>query len=65
MIITKPEVHPEGLYTQAQVARILKINRHTVARYEVDGCLKFRVRRAGKTKVTTGKEIIKCWLQMC
>jgi predicted site-specific integrase-resolvase len=64
MIIDKPEVTITGLYNQRQAAEALHINRHTLARYEADGCIKFRVRKAGKSKVTTGAEIIKCWQGM-
>ena len=64
MIIDNPIVNPDGLYNQRQAAEALHIDRHTVARYEADGSIKFRVRRAGKGKVTTGAEIIKCWQGM-
>lgn len=64
MIVTKPDVHPDGLYNQKQAAEALHIDRHTVARYEAGGFIKFKIRRAGKTKVTTGKEILKCWGEM-
>ena len=61
MIIDKPIVNPDGLYNQQQAAEALHIDRHTVARYEADGLIKFKIRKAGKAKVTTGAEIIKCW----
>lgn len=61
MIIDKPIVNPDGLYNQKQAAKALRIDRHTVARYEADGLIKFKIRKAGKAKVTTGAEIIKCW----
>ena len=64
MIIDKPIVNPDGLYNQRQAAQALHIDRHTVARYEAEGFIKFRVRKAGKAKVTTGAEIIKCWQGM-
>ena len=64
MIIDKPIVIPDGLYNQKQAAKALQIDRHTVARYEADGLIKFRVRKAGREKVTTGTEIIKCWKGM-
>lgn len=64
MIIRKPEVNPEGLYNQKQAAEALHVDRHTVARYEADGLIKFMVRKAGRTKVTTGAEILKCWKGM-
>ena len=64
MIIDKPIVNPDGLYNQKQAAEALHIDRHTVARYEADGIIKFRIRKAGKAKVTTGADIIKCWQGM-
>lgn len=64
MIVTKPDVEPDGLYNQRQAAEALHIDRHTIARYAADGIIKFKVRKAGKTKITTGAEIIKCWRSM-
>jgi len=64
MIIRKPEVNPEGLYNQKQAAEALHVDRHTVARYEADGLIKFMVRKAGRAKVTTGAEILRCWQDM-
>lgn len=64
MIIDKPEVSPDGLYNQKQTAEALHVSRHTIRRYEASGCLKFRIRKAGMAKVTTGADIIKCWQGM-
>lgn len=64
MIITRPEVDPKGLYSMTQAAKALHIDRHTVSRYAANGLIKFRVRKAGRQKVTTGAEIIKCWSAM-
>ena len=64
MIKTRPNVVPDGLYNQRQAADALGVERHTVARYATDGLLKFRVRKAGKQRVTTGAQIIKCWESM-
>lgn len=64
MIITKPEVIVNGLYSQRQAAEALHVERHTIARYEANGLIKFRVRKAGRGKITTGAEIIKCWQTM-
>lgn len=61
MITEKPNVTPRGLYSQAQTARALGVSRHTVARYTKEGLIRFRVRKAGYTPVTTGSEIIKLW----
>lgn len=64
MIITKPDVEPDGLYNQGQAAKALHIDRHTIARYAANGLIKFRVRKASKAMITTGAEIIKCWKSM-
>lgn len=61
MITEKPKVFSNGLYTQAQAARALGVSRHTVARYTKKGLIRFRIRRAGMTAVTTGSEIINLW----
>lgn len=64
MITTRPNVVPDGLYNQRQAAVALGVERHTIARYAADGLLKFRVRKAGKQRVTTGAQIVKCWESM-
>ncbi|MBQ8549867.1 MAG: MerR family transcriptional regulator, partial [Clostridia bacterium] len=40
---------------------ILGVERHTIKRWENDGCIRFEVRKAGRAKFTTGRQIIKCW----
>jgi len=64
MICRKPDVDLDGIYNQTEAAKALHVERHTVRRYELDGLLKFRVRKAGRCKVTTGAEIIRCWKGM-
>ena len=64
MITTRPEVDPAGLYTQKQAADALQVERHTIKRYEDNNIIRFRIRRAGNKKVTTGTDIIKCWKNM-
>ena len=64
MITTRTEVDPAGLYTQKQAADALQVERHTIKRYEDNNIIRFRIRRAGNKKVTTGTEIIKCWQNM-
>lgn len=57
----RPTVSPTGLYNQKQAAEALQVDRHTVARYEAAGMIRFRTRKAGKARVTTGAEIVRCW----
>ena len=64
MIISKPDVLPDGLYNQKQAAEALHLDRHTIARYEANGRLKFKTRKVDNRKVTTGAEIIRCWQGM-
>lgn len=64
MINSRPNVDKDGLYNQKAVAVALDVDRHTVRRYEKLGLLKFRVRKAGRGKVVTGAQIIKCWESM-
>jgi hypothetical protein len=45
-------------------AKSLRVERHTIKRYEANNLIRFRVRKAGNQKVTTGTEIIKCWQSM-
>jgi len=61
MRVEKPTVIEDGLYNQKQAAELLGVDRHTVARYETDGLIIFKSRRAGGRKVTTGTEILRCW----
>ena len=61
MRIQRPEVIQDGLYNQKQAAELLGVDRHTVARYEADGQIVFKSRKAGGRKVTTGAEILRCW----
>lgn len=65
MINTRPNVDPEGRYNQKETAEILCIDRSTVKRYEENGYILFKVRKAGKHKITTGKQILKCWEATC
>lgn len=60
----RPLVSPEGLYTQAQAARALKIDRHTVKKYTESGLMKFRVRKSDGRVVIKGAQIIAAWEQM-
>ena len=61
MRIQRPEVIQDGLYNQKQAAELLGVDRHTVARYEADGQIVFKSRKAGGRKVTTGADILRCW----
>lgn len=61
---TEPDVILSGRYSQAQAARALDVDRHTVSRYEKLGMISFRMRSAMGRKVTTGAEIVKLWKRL-
>ena len=61
MVTIKPVCNPDGRYSQREAAELLGVERHTIRRYEQNGYLKFGVRKAGRAKFTTGRQIIKCW----
>lgn len=48
MITTRPNVEYKGLYSQAQAARALGVDRHTIARYVKQGYINVRVRRTDR-----------------
>jgi len=61
MITTRPQVDYKGLYSQAQAARALGVDRHTIARYVKQGYINVRIRRTDKKTVIPGSEILKAW----
>ncbi len=61
MTTAKPNVLIDGLYSQKEAAQLLGVERHTIRRWELEGHIRFLVRRCGGRKVTSGKQIIKCW----
>lgn len=64
MITTRPNVEYKGLYSQAQAARALGVDRHTIARYVKQGYINVRVRRTDRKTVIPGSEILKAWGSM-
>lgn len=61
MVPVKPVCEPDRRYSQREAAELLGVERHTVKRWEQDGCIRFIVRKAGRAKFTTGRQIVKCW----
>lgn len=61
MVSVKPVCDPDRRYSQKEAAELLGVERHTVRRWEVEGWIRFYVRKAGRAKFTTGKQIIRCW----
>lgn len=61
MTPTKPVCDPDRRYNQKEAAQLLGVERHTIRRWELDGCIRFEIRKAGRVKFTTGRQILKCW----
>ena len=61
MVQVKPTCDPDRRYSQREAAELLGVERHTIRRWELDGCIRFSVRKAGRTKFTTGQQILRCW----
>ena len=61
MVQVKPTCDPDRRYSQREAAELLGVERHTIRRWELDGCIRFSVRKAGRTKITTGRQILRCW----
>ena len=58
MTDTRPEVSPQGLYTGREVARRLKVDRHTITRWKKS--LKLVPRT--KDGRYLGKDIVAVWM---
>ena len=61
MVSIKPNCDPDRRYNQREAAELLGVERHTIRRWELEGCIRFSVRKAGRTKFTTGRQILRCW----
>ena len=61
MVQVKPTCDPDRRYSQREAAELLGVERHTIRRWELDGCIRFSVRKAGRAKFTTGQQILRCW----
>ena len=61
MVPVKPVCEPDRRYSQREAAELLGVERHTVKRWEQDSCIRVNVRKVGRAKFTTGRQIVKCW----
>ena len=59
----RPDISPNGRYTQAAAARLLGVERHTIARWAKDPRYRLEtfVRRAGGGKYHLGRDLIRIW----
>lgn len=64
MTCTEPDVVLSGRYNQAQAARALGVDRHTVRKYEKLGLISFRMKSTVSRKVTTGADIVRLWKKL-
>ena len=58
MISKRPLLDPLAWYSQADVARALGVDRHTVARYDKAGYIKFRIHRHTGRRVAQGMQVM-------
>jgi len=59
----RPDISPTGRYTQAAAARLMGVDRHTIARWAADPRYRleqFR-RKAGGGAYFLGKDLIRIW----
>lgn len=64
MTTSKPDIDRHGIYSQAQAARILGVDRHTIARWEKDPRFPLEgfTRAGGRGKCYLGVKILAMWL---
>lgn len=60
MTADRPDISPQGIYSQAQAARLLGVERHTLARWERTGLEPF-VRTGIRGKFYRGKDLLRRW----
>ena len=63
MICTRPKIDPDGLYSQALAAKLLEVDRHTLARWEKDPSnpVEGFTRRSDGAKVYKGRALLRAW----
>jgi len=60
MTPTRPDISPQGVYSQAEAARLLGVERHTLARWEQNGLEPF-TRRGVRGKWYRGRDLLRRW----
>ena len=63
MIDRRPDIDPDGLYNQAKAAKLLDVDRHTLARWEKDPSnpLGGFTRKSTGEKVYKGRALLRAW----
>lgn len=60
----EPKVHPNGLYSQKEAAKLLGLHRNTILRWENEGKIRPSINKTSMRKHYTGREIVRCWRAM-
>lgn len=60
MTAERPDISPQGVYSQAEAARLLGVERHTLARLEKIGLEPF-TRKGVRGKFYKGKDLLQRW----
>lgn len=63
MIAEKPAILLDGVYSQAQAARLLDVDRHTLSRWEKDPVFPLEgwTRKGRRGKFYRGKQLMARW----
>lgn len=60
MTAMKPDISPQGIYSQAEASRLLGVERHTLARWEGTGLEPF-TRNGVRGKFYRGRDLLNKW----
>jgi len=63
MTTERPDISPTGVYSQADAARLLDVDRHTLHRWEKDPVFPLEgwTRRGGRGKFYRGRQLLAQW----
>lgn len=63
MTTERPNISPTGVYSQADAARLLDVDRHTLRRWEKDPVFPLEgwTRRGGRGKFYRGRQLLAQW----
>lgn len=61
MIRTRPVCDPDRRYNLKEAAAALEVSVTTIRRWEELGIIRFVRHKGSRDKITTGRQIVKCW----
>lgn len=63
MTTKRPDIFPDAVYSQAEAARLLEVDRHTLRRWEKDPVFPLEgwTRRGGRGKFYRGRQLLAAW----